>query len=522
MAQKTYSMAEVAKHNTPESSWLVVDGSVYNITKFARLHPGGERIMRVYAGKDATEAFWELHRSDVLDKYARLKIGTVEGAHIPAPRDLGAPTKVPYGTSATFQGYLSPNYNDSHRQFQRRVKEFYAREIIPACEGLERQNKTAGIALRKKMAKPGLLGLLVAGHHHSNDRSKLKEWGCDDTILGVKPEEFDYFHGLTLLQETVRVGTQGFIDGFFGGSSIGLPPVVGFARKEVRERVMREVSTGEKTIALAVSEPYAGSDVANLTCTAKKSECGRYFIVNGEKKWITGGVEADYFSTAVRTGGKGWGGVSMLLVPRQEGVVTKHIPTAYSPCAGTAYVMFTNVKVPVENLIGKQNMGVLAIASNFNNERFGMVVMINERCRIMIDECFRWCVNRKVFGKKLISQPVIRQKLAEMAAAVESMHHWVEFIGYQLANMPANQQLKKLGGPISLLKYHSTRVSLKVADHAAQIMGGRGLTKGGMGGKVMEFVRDIKFSAILGGAEEVMADFAMRDATKKIPSGSRL
>jgi alkylation response protein AidB-like acyl-CoA dehydrogenase/predicted heme/steroid binding protein len=521
MAQKTYSMAEVAKHNTVESTWLVVDGSVYDVTKFARLHPGGERILRAFAGKDATNSFWELHRADVLDKYARLKIGTVEGAVVPAPRDLGAASKVPYATNAAFQGFLSPNCTDSHREFQRRVKEFYARNITPACEALERSGKIAGKELRLKMAKPGILALLVCGHH-PEDRMKFKDWGCDDTFLGVKPEDFDYFHGLTLLQETVRIGSQGLIDGFFGGSSIGLPPVAGFARKEVREKVVREVATGEKTIALAVSEPYAGSDVANLTCTAKKSACGRYFIVNGEKKWITGGCDADYFSTAVRTGGKGWGGVSMLLIPRTEGVVTKQIPTAYAPCAGTAYVMFTDVKVPVENLIGKQNMGVLAIAANFNNERFGMVVMINERCRIMIDECFRWCVNRKVFGKKLIAQPVIRQKLAEMSALVESMHHWIEFIGYQLKEMTPAQQFKKLGGPISLLKYHSTRVSIRVADHAAQIMGGRGLTKGGMGGKVMEFVRDIKFSAILGGAEEVMADFAMRDATKKIPAGSRL
>lgn len=151
-----------------------------------------------------------------------------------------------------------------------------------------------------------------------------------------------------------------------------------------------------------------------------------------------------------------------------------------------------------------------------------MCVAINERCRMMIDECFRWASNRRVFGKPLIEQPVIRQKLAEMCAATESMQHWIENISYQLNTLPAREQMRLLGGVTALLKYHSTRVSLKVGDNAAQIMGGRGVTKGGMGIKVQEFMRDIKFSAILGGAEEVMADFAMRDAAKKIPKGARL
>eukprot|EP01065_Artemidia_motanka_P032723 TRINITY_DN39709_c0_g1_i1.p1 TRINITY_DN39709_c0_g1~~TRINITY_DN39709_c0_g1_i1.p1 ORF type:complete len:547 (+),score=192.94 TRINITY_DN39709_c0_g1_i1:81-1643(+) len=518
---KTFTMADVAAHNKAGDIWMVIDGAVYDLSKFAKLHPGGERILLNFAGKDATTAFWELHRGDVLDKYsARLRIGVIEGHAVPKPRDLGLPSPVPYASPMAYQGFQSPYLTQKHLDFQQHARRWFAEHIRPDCETLEKQGKIPGEPLRRKLAATGVLATLVS--HHGEILNHLKEIGLEGTILGLKPDEFDTFCGIILLQEAVRIGSQGLIDGLIGGSSIGLPPVAMFARKEVKERVVREVVTGEKTIALAVSEPYAGSDVANLTCTAKKSSCGRYFIVNGEKKWITGGMQADYFSTAVRTGGKGWNGVSMLLIPRGEGVVTKQIPTAYSPSAGTAYVMFTDVKVPVENLIGKMNMGVVAIASNFNQERFGMCVMINERCRIMIDECFRWAINRKIFGKRLINQPVVRQKIAEMSAAVESMAHWIDAISYQYHVMPEGERMRKLGGPIALLKYHSTRVSIKIADNAAQIMGGRGLTRGGMGYKVQEFVRDIKFSAILGGAEEVMADFAMRDAQKKIPTGARL
>jgi alkylation response protein AidB-like acyl-CoA dehydrogenase len=73
---------------------------------------------------------------------------------------------------------------------------------------------------------------------------------------------------------------------------------------------------GEKIIALAITEPYAGSDVANIRCSAVKSECGKYYIVNGEKKWITSGTFSDYFTTAVRTGKDGMGGISLLLIEK--------------------------------------------------------------------------------------------------------------------------------------------------------------------------------------------------------------
>jgi alkylation response protein AidB-like acyl-CoA dehydrogenase len=101
---------------------------------------------------------------------------------------------------------------------------------------------------------------------------------------------------------------------------IGLPPVMHFAKPELKARVIPEVLSGSKRIALAVSEPFAGSDVANIRATAVKSPCGKFYIVNGIKKWITNGTFADYFTLAVRTGKAGMGGISVLLVERGPGV----------------------------------------------------------------------------------------------------------------------------------------------------------------------------------------------------------
>lgn len=119
----------------------------------------------------------------------------------------------------------------------------------------------------------------------------------------------------------------------------------------------KEVLNGDKRICLAITDENAGSDVANLTCVAKLSECGKFYIVNGTKKWITNGMFSDYFVTAVRTGDEGIFGVSMLLIERSEGLITKPIKTSYSPAAGTAWITFTNVMVPIENLLGEENLG---------------------------------------------------------------------------------------------------------------------------------------------------------------------
>jgi alkylation response protein AidB-like acyl-CoA dehydrogenase len=133
-----------------------------------------------------------------------------------------------------------------------------------------------------------------------------------------------------------------------------------FATKSVKAKVVSEVLSGKKRICLAITEPNAGSDVAAIKATAVKTPDGKHYIVNGVKKWITNGADCQYFSTAVVTG-KGAGGISMLLIERGEGVETKKIKTSYSGAAGTAYVIFENVKVPVENLLGKENNGFQVI-----------------------------------------------------------------------------------------------------------------------------------------------------------------
>ena len=186
---------------------------------------------------------------------------------------------------------------------------------------------------------------------------------------GIHSSQFDHFCELILTDEVARCGSGGVVWGLFGGLSIGLPPVMKFGSQQLKERVCKPCLTGEKVICLAITEPYAGSDVANLQSVAKLSDDKSHYVLNGEKKWITNGVFADYFTVACRTGGKGSSGLSLLLVERQfAGVTTRQMHCQGVWSSGTTYITFEDVKVPVQNLIGKEGEGFKYVNTTDNAE----------------------------------------------------------------------------------------------------------------------------------------------------------
>lgn len=151
-----------------------------------------------------------------------------------------------------------------------------------------------------------------------------------------------------------------------------------------------------------------------------------------------------------------------------------------------------------------------------------MCAMASRWCRTVVEECLKWSHQRMVFGKPLISQPVIRQKLAKMIQWTEATQAWTESITYQMCNMPYDEQSKHLSGPIGLLKVFCTRAGHEIADESIGIFGGRGLTQTGMGRVIEMFNRTNKFDAVLGGTEEILGDLGVRQAMKFMPVGAKL
>ncbi|KAJ5811342.1 hypothetical protein N7474_007643 [Penicillium riverlandense] len=509
MPSPTLTRAEVAKHNTEESLWCIIDHRVYDLTDFVDAHPGGSVVLAQVAGQDATTEFYNLHRQEVLEKYREdLCIGTIEGEkpEVIEPT-IGALSPVPYAEPLWLRPqFKSPYYKESHRRLQKAVREFTDQYVTPEAQEKERDGTYISQELIDRMAETNILAMRLGPGKHLHNRK----------LLGgaVDGKEFDYLHDLVVSQELVRANARGFQDGNMAGLAISLTAVQQWLRDPaLKERVTEEVLSGQKKMCLAITEAFAGSDVAGLKTTAEKTPDGKHYIVNGTKKWITNGMFADYFVTGCRTEK----GFSVLLIPRGEGVETKQIKTSYSTAAATAFVEFANVKVPVQNLLGEEHKGFIVIMSNFNHERFMMVGGVVRMSMTVVEECLKWCNQRIVFGKKLVEQPAIRQKLARMISLCESNQAWLESIAFQMCNMTYAEQATHLGGPIGLLKSHSTRAAQEIADHATNIFGGRGLTQSGMGKIIEMFHRTYKFDAILGGTEEILADLGVRQAMKKFP-----
>ena len=384
----------------------------------------------------------------------------------------------------------------------------------------------------KQMGERGYLAGLMGLEHFPSHLTK-------NQVKSVPPEKWDFFHELVITDEISRAGSGGLVWNLIGGFGIGCPPVVKFGKKELVERILPGILAGDKRICLAITEPDAGSDVANITCEAKLSEDGKHYIVNGEKKWITNGVWSDYFTTAVRTGGEGMTGVSCLLIERENGgVSTRKMDCQGVWASGTTYVTFEDTKVPVGNLIGKENKGfggtfitrpclryslvirviltfpITVIMTNFNHERIGIIIQCLRFSRVCYEESVKYAHKRKTFGKRLIDHPVIRLKLAHMARQIEASYNWLENLVYQCMQMDETEAMLKLGGAIAGLKAQSTTTFEFCAREASQIFGGLSYSRGGQGAKVERLYRDVRAYAIPGGSEEIMLDLSIRQALR--------
>ncbi|KAK2761360.1 hypothetical protein FQN54_001882 [Arachnomyces sp. PD_36] len=523
----TYSLADVSAHNKADNLWVVIDEDVYDLTKFQDEHPGGKKILQRVGGKDASKMFWKYHSPAVLKRYkGKLQVGSLDTkkAAEPAPAKQQAVTPssgplakkapldvygdlVPFADPAWYQGYRSPYFNESHCALRDEVRQWVEEEIEPHVTEWE-EAKRIPEKIYKQMGDRGYLAGLL-GVVYPVDLANKR-------VQSVDPKQWDLFHEMLLTDELSRAASGGLVWNLIGGFGIGCPPVVKFGKKPLVDRILPGILAGDKRICLAITEPDAGSDVANLTCEAKLTPDGKHYIVNGEKKWITNGIWSDYFTTAVRTGKPGMNGISVLLIEREHGgVSTRKMDCQGVWSSGTTYITFEDVKVPVENIIGKENQGFKVIMTNFNHERIGIIIQCIRFSRVCYEESVKYGHKRKTFGKKLIDHPVIRMKLAHMARQIEASYNWLENIIYQCQTMEdETEAMLKLGGAIAGLKAQSTTTFEFCAREASQIFGGLSYSRGGQGGKIERLYRDVRAYAIPGGSEEIMLDLSMRQSLK--------
>ncbi|QCI65090.1 acyl-CoA dehydrogenase family protein [Phreatobacter stygius] len=372
----------------------------------------------------------------------------------------------------------SPFYTADHEAFRDVVRRFVAREIEPYAQAWDEQEEFPR-ELYRKAAEIGLIGL-----------------GFPEAYGGVAADRFMW---LVAVQELARPGSGG-VSASLMSHAIGAPPIALAATPEVKARVLPQILSGAKISALAITEPSGGSDVANLRTSARRQ--GDHYVVNGEKTFITSGMRADYYTVAVRTGGPGAGGVSLLLIERDSpGFSRTPLKKMGWWASDTATLHFDDVRVPTENLIGEEGQGFKIVMRNFNHERLTMAAGCTAFAEVCLDEARTYAKERQTFGKPLTQHQVIRHKLVDMAERVAASQAWLEMLTWRL------EQGENPVAEICMLKNQATQTMAFCASEAVQIFGGAGFMRGG---KVERIYREVKVNAIGGGTEEIMKDLAGR------------
>jgi acyl-CoA dehydrogenase len=372
----------------------------------------------------------------------------------------------------------SPFYTTEHEAYRDVVRRFVQKEIEPYAHAWDEACEFPR-ALYLKAAEIGLLSL-----------------GLPEEYGGAPA---DQFMRIVASQELARAGAGG-ISASLMSHTIGSPPIARAARPEVKARVLPEVLSGRKISALAITEPSGGSDVASLRTKARRD--GDYYVVNGEKTFITSGMRADYLTVAVRTGGEGASGVSLLLIEGDTpGLARTKLNKMGWWASDTATLHFDDCCVPTENLIGEEGQGFKIIMQNFNSERMGMAASCTAYARVCLDEAIAYAKERKTFGKPLAQHQVIRHKLVDMAQRVTASQAMLEMLAWRL------DQGESPVAEICMMKNQATQTMAFCASEAVQIFGGAGFMRGV---KVERIYREVKVNAIGGGTEEIMKDLASR------------
>jgi acyl-CoA dehydrogenase len=375
----------------------------------------------------------------------------------------------------------NPHLRAEHEAWRTQLRRFIDTEIAPFAEQWDEAGHIPEF-LWPKAAAVGLLGL-----------------GYPEAYGGTS-EGIDSWHQWITNEELNRFAVGG-VPASLMVHGIGLPPVLNWGSEAMKERVAPPVLAGLKHISLGITEPGGGSDVANISTTAVRD--GEHYVVNGSKTYITGGMRADWVSTAVRTGDAGAGGVSMLLIPADaEGFSRTALDKKQGWWASdTATLYFDNVRVPVENLIGEENRGFLVIMTNFNSERMFMAAAMEALGRVCLEEASEWARERSTFGKRLADHQVIRHKIAQMKQKLNATQAYIR-VCYE--TMEAGNPNP---GDIALLKVQASETLEFCAREAMQILGGIGYMRGN---RVERIYREVRVNAIGGGSEEIMRDLAAR------------
>lgn len=341
---------------------------------------------------------------------------------------------------------MGPQWSDEHEVLRRSLAAFVARDITPHVLEWERAGEVPREVFRK-LGELGTLGVRLS-----------QEYGGGGQ---------DFWFTVVILQELMRCGSIGVPVTIMAHAEFATLLIDRWGSRALRARYIPAATAGRMIGALGVSEPNAGSDVAALSTRAVRE--GDDYVINGSKLYITNGSIADYITTAVRTGGPGHRGISLLVVPGDSaGLSKRRIQKLGTHASDTAELFFDNCRVPAGNLIGEENDGFRLIMGGLEGERLVLAVIACAHARLMFDEARKWGHQRKTFGRPLLGNQVWQHRLSDLLTTIEAAEA-LTYRGVDLyvRGVPAASE-------ISMAKLFATETALDVARECSQFQGGLG------------------------------------------------
>jgi len=365
---------------------------------------------------------------------------------------------------------------DEHQSFREILRSFIKKEIAPYIDQWEKE-KQIDRSIWKKMGEMGFMGL-----------NYPEEYG------GLN---LDFYYSMIFCEELSYCYSGGFTISALVIQYMSAPYILKYASDEVKRRYLPGIIAGDLVSAVAITEPGAGSDVKNMKTSASRE--GDFYIVNGSKTFITNGYYGDIFITAVKTDtSKGSKGISLLLIERSsEGVHSQKIDKMGWHASDTAELSFSDVKVPVENLIGIEGAGFQYLMDGLQLERLTAAIHSLATADSALRYTLDYVSSREAFEKKLSDFQVLRHRLADMTASIAVTKGFI----YNCCDL--QQQKKYAVKECSIAKLKASELAIDVVSQCLQLFGGYGFTEDY---KISRLYRDVRVGTIIAGTSEIMLE----------------
>ncbi len=371
-------------------------------------------------------------------------------------------------------------FSAEHEAFRGAARRFIQEEVAPHADGWE----AARAIPRTIFTRLGELG-----------------------FLGITtPEKYggtgaDLFFGIAFLEELPRSMMGGFCAAVSVQQFMATPHILHHGSENLKRRYVTPSVRGEKIGALAISEPDTGSDVASLRTRAIRQ--GDEFIVNGAKTFITNGAGGDFYTLAVRIGETdGASGISLLAVDADSpGIGRQSIDKLGWHASDTAEVVFEDVRVPQENLIGEEGRGFAMLMEALQLERLAAAAIAVGSAQVALETSLSYIRSREVFGKPLSQYQALRHRLADLESELEAARQLTYHAAWLL------QQGQPAARECSMAKLLSTELGKRIADECLQLHGGYGYMEEFPAARMY---RDARAATIAGGTSEIMREIISR------------